>query len=85
MFRTPNHRDYEINCTDLNASTAEEMPFSRAYSAWLTNDHPYKNHILEATFGKKYIDLMLSMVSLLQEEISCIVNKGTGLKHTLSF
>ncbi|KAG0847613.1 hypothetical protein G6F17_012372 [Rhizopus arrhizus] len=43
MFRTLDHIDYEINWTDLNSSTAEEIPLCRICPALLTNDHTYKS------------------------------------------
>lgn len=43
MFRTPNHIDYEINWTDLNTSTTEEIPLCRVCPALLKNDHTYKS------------------------------------------
>ncbi|KAG1255119.1 hypothetical protein G6F68_010529 [Rhizopus microsporus] len=43
MFRTLDHIDYEINWTNLNTSTAEEIPLCRICPALLTNDHTYKS------------------------------------------
>ncbi|KAG0857857.1 hypothetical protein G6F26_001914 [Rhizopus arrhizus] len=43
MLRTLDHMDYGINWTDLNTSTAEEIPLCRLCPALLTNDHTYKS------------------------------------------
>ncbi|KAG0930527.1 hypothetical protein G6F57_012199 [Rhizopus arrhizus] len=43
MLGTLDHIDYEINWTDLNTSTAEEIPLCKVCPALLTNDHTYKS------------------------------------------
>ena len=43
MFRILDHIGYEINWTDLNTGTVEEIPLCRVCPALLINDHTYKS------------------------------------------
>ncbi|KAG1167868.1 hypothetical protein G6F36_012411 [Rhizopus arrhizus] len=61
MFRTLDHIYYKISWTDLNTSTAEELPLCRVCPALLTNEHTYqspywKSLLVKDVYGFNVID-----------------------------